>query len=119
GEHLWFWVSAVPVRDDGGRVATWYGCAANIEEMRIRREAGEVADRLAATFASIQDAFFTLDSDDRVSAINDEGRRAFSSGRDIVGEPAWRAMEALGRSRVALECRIASEQKRAVRFESY
>src|SRR5690606_24248366 len=101
-------------------IAIWYGCAADIDdERRLQAETRELAERLTATFASIRDAFFTLDVDGRVSGINDEARRVFAQGREVVGEPAWQAMEGLGQSRVSLECWIAFEHQRTVRFECH
>src|SRR5690606_32352886 len=106
GVYRWFRVSALPVRDDSGAISIWYGCAADIDdEVRLEREARELAAQLTATFASIQDAFFALDELGCVCAINAIARREFAlGGRDVVGLPAWHAFPGLWRTRLAIEC---------------
>ncbi|MDP4990823.1 MAG: PAS domain S-box protein, partial [Marivita lacus] len=54
----------VPVKDDTGRIVAVQGAMQDITELTsARREADELAKRLAETLENIGDAFFTLDRD--------------------------------------------------------
>lgn len=120
GEYRWFWVSARAVCDAEGAISVWYGCAADInDEVRLQQESRALAARLSDTFASIQDVFFALDGEGRVTALNEVARRRFAAEHEVIGLPAWKAFESLWRTRLAVECRTVMQHRKALRFELF
>ncbi|HQS99407.1 MAG: hypothetical protein B7Y26_08445 [Hydrogenophilales bacterium 16-64-46] len=71
GGYVWHLARAVPERDADGRVTRWFGSSIDIEHLRqLRSQTEDLAERLQETVESITDAFFTLDTDYRVTYVN-------------------------------------------------
>ena len=54
GQHCWFFVSSVPLRDEAGDVAKWYGSGIEIEDLKRAEEERERLRQLQAELAHIQ-----------------------------------------------------------------
>lgn len=50
GEYRWFLSRALPIRDEGGRIARWFGTNTDVEDLRRARKTAEEASRLKDEF---------------------------------------------------------------------
>ena len=92
GNYFWHKTQASPVFDSEGRgPVSWLGSAYDIDDLvRLRLRADRLAGRLRQTIDSITDAFLTLDSDFRITYINQKATDIFSphSG-SLLGKSVW------------------------------
>ncbi|MGX9962484.1 PAS domain S-box protein [Roseomonas sp. F4] len=113
GASLWTRVSVSALRDHEG---TLEGLVAIVEDISVRKatEAANerLAARLAATVASISDAFFTLDQAGRLTHVNDRAAALFDRpaqallGHAIAALPGFDPAERFGETlRAATETR--------------
>ncbi|WP_439598581.1 PAS domain S-box protein [Falsiroseomonas sp.] len=89
GMHVWTRVSVSALLDGTGALQ---GLVAIVEDISGRKAAEaanqQLTARLAATIASISDAFFTLDAAGRFTHVNDRAALAFGlSAAALVGTP--------------------------------
>lgn len=92
GKYLWHKTQASPVFDPGNhRPYSWLGSAYNIDDLvRLRLRADQLAARLRQTIDSITDAFLTLDSDFRITYINQKATDIFAShSGSLLGKSIW------------------------------
>ena len=54
GQHFWFYVRAVPLRDEWGKVVKWYGSGIEIEDRKRTEEERERLRQLQSELAHIQ-----------------------------------------------------------------
>jgi PAS domain S-box-containing protein len=54
GQHCWFFVRIVPLRDDAGDVAKWYGSGIEIEDLKRAEEERERLRQLQSELAHVQ-----------------------------------------------------------------
>ncbi|MEH3036359.1 MAG: GAF domain-containing protein [Sphingomonas adhaesiva] len=62
GGYRWFLVRQVPVRDDGGRIAQWFGAATDVHELRMLEErqrvlVGELQHRVRNILTVVRSVF--------------------------------------------------------------
>jgi diguanylate cyclase (GGDEF)-like protein/PAS domain S-box-containing protein len=89
--YRWHFISAMPIRNEGGDIVKWYGTCTDIHD---RKQAGDearrLAERLSVTLESITDAFFTLDRESRFTYVNGEAERLFGRVRaDMLARVIW------------------------------
>ncbi|HET7370198.1 MAG TPA: PAS domain S-box protein [Gammaproteobacteria bacterium] len=117
----WHLVSAVPIRNDKGRIIKWYGTAIDIHDRKVAEDAvSALAERLRTTLESITDAFFTVDGDWRFTYVNAQAERLLQHRReDLLGKVLWEEFEeAVGMS-FDFQYHRALREQQAVHFEEY
>ncbi|HYC69623.1 MAG TPA: PAS domain S-box protein [Opitutaceae bacterium] len=99
GVYRWFKVRSMPVRDEAGRIARWYGSHTDIEELRRAERAVRESEqqlRLVADHAPIYLAH--LDRDHRFKFVNQPYADRYGRAREdilgrhvaeLTGEPAY------------------------------
>jgi diguanylate cyclase (GGDEF)-like protein/PAS domain S-box-containing protein len=122
GETRQVRMRAEPMRADGGR-ARYLGTVDDVTE-QVRRQPGQqaasMAERLAATLASITDAFYTLDREWRFTYLNPEAERLFKRPRaQLLGKVLWEEFSALEGGIGCHEFQRAVRERRTVVFEEY
>lgn len=120
-DYRWHYVSAVPVRDDGGVLRKWYGSALDIHDRKdLEEELVRVASRLTSTLESITDGFYTLDAQWRLTYFNAEAERLMRTPRgDVLGTCIWDAFPDLSGTRLESEYRCALDEQVTRQFETY
>ncbi|NKC32157.1 PAS domain S-box protein [Falsiroseomonas selenitidurans] len=90
GRRLWTRVSVSALRDGTGALEGLIAIVEDISERLAAEESNRrLAARLAATVASISDAFFTLDQHGRFSHVNHPAARLLGQdARALLGQPA-------------------------------
>src|SRR5206468_2257448 len=84
----WFLVQALPLRDDGGRIVTWFGSATDVHEQRVAIDSVRASEQhLRALLDNVLDyAIFTMDSKGRVTSWNPGAERIFRyTAEQIIG----------------------------------
>ena len=89
----------VPVKNEKGEVVCWAGI--NLDISRLRRAEQELHnahERLVAILDGISDGFFSLDSQWRVTSINEKGAQFIGQSREtMLGRVLWEVFpEAIG-----------------------
>jgi PAS domain S-box-containing protein len=119
GEHRWFKVRAVPIRDPRGATLRWYGTSTDIDDVQTaeaRREQ-DVA-RLAATLDGISEPFLALDRELKVTFFNAAAERLFQRSRGaVVGKALWDVIPEAKGSAFESKCREAMQGHGASLFE--
>src|SRR3546814_18109634 len=73
GSYRWHEVRAVPIRDDEGAIAKWFGTATDIHDhKRNEEELSRLSGRLVSPLESMTDGFYILDQEWRFTYINSE-----------------------------------------------
>ncbi|ELZ42277.1 multi-sensor signal transduction histidine kinase [Halorubrum saccharovorum DSM 1137] len=96
-----------------------------LEQREYRRELAATRDRLKRTLERVDDAFFTLDTDWRVTYVNDVGadvlRRAMGLGDDagVVGRHLWENVPEAVETAFFEKYHEAFQTQMSVSFEEY
>jgi len=111
GEYRWFLTRAVPIRDEAGRVSTWFGSTTDIQgrkeaEERQRILAAELSHRVKNILAVVQ--VLAGQSGSRATSVDDflqafRGRlQALSSAHNALMASDWRGAGLAALARAAL-----------------
>lgn len=119
GEHRWFKVRSVPIRDSSGAILRWYGTNTDIDDVKASAPEREQASaRLAAHLDGISDPFLALDRELHLEFWNGAAERLFQRRRDeVAGTILWDLIPEARGSLLEEQCRLAREQQRSARFE--
>ena len=119
--YRWHYVSAIPIRDDGGVLRKWYGSAIDVHERKdLEEELVRVASRLTTTLESITDGFYTLDEHWRITYFNAEAEHLMHTPRStVLGVSLWEAFPGLVGTQLESEYRQALSQQQTRHFELY
>ena len=91
GSYRWFLGRSRPVRDTRGRIIKWIGSAADVDDLK-RAEAAlrDVNQRLSAVLSSIDECYYTVDHDFRITYVNPGAAAFFGDLPDhLVGRSLW------------------------------
>lgn len=78
GDYRWFLGHLRPIRDHDAQRVTWFGSATDIDHVKRSEAALQAANtRLAAVLAGIDEYYYTLDHDHRITSINDKAAAWF------------------------------------------
>lgn len=121
GRYVWHLAEAVPERDESGAIIRWLGSASNIDDLRgLQEQARGLARRLQNTVESITDAFFTLDTDFRVTYVNENAARLLGTEPGtMLGQPIWEGCELGIEGPFARRFRDAMTTQKGLRFEEH
>lgn len=83
GEYRWFTARHVPVRDENGKVTSWFGTATDIHDLKSAQTArAEAEERFRLLVEGARDyAMFLLDLDNRISYWSSGAERLFGWSR--------------------------------------
>ncbi|HZE12927.1 MAG TPA: PAS domain S-box protein, partial [Chthoniobacterales bacterium] len=89
GNYRWFIGRNVPLRDNAGRVISWFGSATDIDDLKkAERELRSTEERFRLLVEGAHDyAMFMIDSDTKITFWSNGAERIFG----------WTAAEAIGR----------------------
>jgi PAS domain S-box-containing protein len=121
GKHLYVQVAGQAVRDEHGQIVRISGALQDISERKLAlKQAQRLAERLATTLESINDAFYTLDSDWRFTYINAEAERQLNiKATEILGQRIWTAFPGAYDSEIGQRYHQARHDNQACHFESF
>ncbi len=117
------WVRAIghAVKDSSGKIARLQGAFQDITASRQTMEQiRRYAERQAAIFESITDAFFTLDREWRFTYVNHRSEELLQKSRgDLLGQSVWEMFPAAVGTNFERQYRHAVESGNSVAFEAY
>lgn len=121
GEEYWVELSLNPVTNALGEYTHWISIERDVTEKKHQEQKiKETTQRLHDTLESIQDGFYTLDSNWNVSYWNKEAERL--SGQkyeDMIGKNFWELYEGQISEKIHDAFYKAKFQKKPVRLEIY
>ncbi len=93
GAYRWFLAQAVPMRDEAGRVARWFGTCTDIDDQkRLQLELRQSLDRFRALTEAIPQLVWTTDPDGRVTFFNQRWVDYTAVTVDRWQDDGWRAV---------------------------
>lgn len=121
GEYRWYQTVARPLRDRSGRVVRWVGSSVDVhDQLRLRREAEQLAADLQATFESITDAVYLLDPSWRLIFINTEASRLLGvSRREVLGRSLWEVFPGVVGTVLEERYRQAAQERASQSFDFF
>ena len=121
GRSVWVRSIGEAVRGTDGTITGLQGAFQDISDRcAAEHRAARMAERLAATFESITDAFYTLDREWRFTYLNREAERLFKRPRaQLLGKVLWDEFAALKGQIGYCEFHRAVRENRTVVFEEY
>jgi PAS domain S-box-containing protein len=85
GASIWSRISVSALASPAGELAGFVAIVEDISDRKVAEaDNRRLGERLAATVASITDAFFTLDAEFRFTHVNDRAARLLGSGREAL-----------------------------------
>jgi two-component system, NarL family, sensor kinase len=119
GEYRWFLARSRPVRDAGGRIVRWFGSAIDIDDLRksdaVLRRTNE---RLRAVLAGIDEAYFTVDRQWRITYVNPKAAVYYGQEPErLVGRSLWEVAPQLVGTEVETRLREVLDRRRPLRME--
>ncbi|MGC3974792.1 MAG: PAS domain S-box protein [Nitrospira sp.] len=112
GEYRWFLTRAVPIRDDQGRIARWFGTNTDItehkrteEDLRTAEQALRESDtRFRELVERSPFGIYVVDAEFRIAHMNEAGQKgAFCNVRPVIGRDIGEAMRILWPEPVAAD----------------
>jgi PAS domain S-box-containing protein len=83
GRYRWFLSRALPIRDDHGGVARWFGTSTDItDNLEAQRHSREMEERYRALVNSASDAFYLHDLDERILDVNEKACQSLGYSRE-------------------------------------
>lgn len=121
GRYVWHLARAVPERDENGAILRWLGSALDVDHLHVLRdEAQELATRLRNKVESITDAFFTLDTDFRLTFVNVKAATVLGQSREgLLGKRIWECCRTGESDPFVPHCREAMRTQRAVHVQEW
>jgi len=121
GRRIWVRSIGEAVRDAAGQIVRMQGAFQDISEQKAA-EAHTLAleTQLSTTLESITDGFCLIDKDWKFTFLNGQAERMLKRRRkDVLGKTLWQEFpEAVG-TRMEREYRLAVEEQRTTRFETF
>ena len=121
GRHIWVRSIAEAVRDEAGKIVSIQGAFQDISEQK-EAEARMLAleARLTTTLENITDGFCLIDKDWKFTFMNGQAQRMLKRcPEDLLGKILWQEFpEAVG-TRIERECRLAMQEQRTIRLETF
>lgn len=121
GEEYWVNLIANPVFNDKGEHTHWVSIERDVTERKKQEhELAEINQKLQNTLESIQDGFYTLDNDWKVTYWNHEAE--LISGRsqeEMLGKNFWKIYEGQISNTIYKKYNKAKKQNKSVHFEVY
>lgn len=119
--YRWHALRAVPSRDEGGKIAYWYGSAVDIHATKVA-EARErqLANRLQQTLESIGDAVYALDRAWRFTYLNSHAERLLNGENgQLIGKCIWEEFPDAVDGVFDAQFKRALDEQIPVEFEDY
>ena len=119
GNYRWFLSRLRAVRDGGGRIVRWFGSANDIDDLKqsgavMRR----INDRLMAVLSSIDECYYTVDHDWRITYVNPKAATYFRKDpKRLVGRTLWEVSPHLIGTELEQQLRAALEGHTPLRVE--
>jgi len=93
GDYRWFLARSRPVRDADGQIVRWFGSAIDIDDLKktdaVLRGTNE---RLRAVLSGIDEAYFTVDRQWRITYVNPKAAAYYGQEVDhLIGCSLWDA----------------------------
>lgn len=121
GRRIWVRSIGEAVRDEAGKIVSIQGAFQDISEQK-EAEARMLAleARLTTTLENITDGFCLIDKDWKFTFMNGQAQRMLKRcPEDLLGKTLWQEFpEAVG-TRVERECRLAMQEQRTIRLETF
>ena len=125
GERRWVHLNAAPLFDDEGDLDRIVVTGKDVTELKrkeraLARERDALESELAEVFSRVDDAFFALDTDWRVTYVNDHAATLLDRSRgELLQENFWEEFPAAEESTFAEEYKRAAETQEPVTFVEY
>jgi len=119
GDYRWFLARSRPVRDAGGRIVRWFGSAIDIDDLKktdaVLRSTNE---RLRAVLSGIDEAYFTVDRQWRITYVNPKAAAYYRQDADgLVGRSLWEVAPQLVGTDIETRLREVLDRGRPLRME--
>lgn len=111
GGYRWFLSRVRPVQDSGGRIVKWFGSSTDIDAIKqsdtmMRR----INERLTAVLSSINECYFTVDHQWRITYVNPNAATYFREDpARLVGRTLWEVSPHVIGTELEKQLRVALE----------
>ncbi|WP_416865020.1 MAG: PAS domain S-box protein [Imperialibacter sp.] len=121
GEEYWVSVSLSPVADNKGIITHWIAIERDISEAKRSQQRLQEANRkVSNTLESIQDGFFSLNTNWRITYWNKEAEKILNKKREeIVGNNFWEVFPETKSMKFFNDSHTAMKKSISIRFEEY
>jgi two-component system NarL family sensor kinase len=91
GTYRWFLSRSRAIRDPDGRIIKWFGSSTDIDDLKQSDVAlRSINERLSAVLSSIDESYYTVDPQWRITFVNPHAARFFGeSAESLVGRSIW------------------------------
>jgi PAS domain S-box-containing protein len=119
GTYRWFLGRSRPLRDADGSVVKWFGSSTDIDGLK---QSGTTLQRinaqLSAVLSGIDECYFTIDAECRITYINANAARFFGGTADaLLGRVLWEVAPELRDSEVEAEFTRALRERVPIQLE--
>jgi len=121
GRRIWVRSLGEAVRDASGKIVRIQGAFQDISEQKAAEAHTRALEtQLATTLESITDGFCLIDKDWKFTFLNGQAERMLQRRRaDLLGKLLWQEFPKTMGSAIERESRLAVEQQRTIRFETF
>ncbi|WP_240523314.1 PAS domain S-box protein [Polaromonas sp. AER18D-145] len=121
GRRIWVRSLGEAVRDASGKIVRIQGAFQDISEQKAAEAHTRALEtQLATTLESITDGFCLIDKDWKFTFLNGQAERMLQRRRaDLLGKLLWQEFPKTLGGAIERESRLAVEQQRTIRFETF
>lgn len=121
GRRIWVRSLGEAVRDASGKIVRIQGAFQDISEQKAAEAHTRALEtQLATTLESITDGFCLIDKDWKFTFLNGQAERMLQRRRaDLLGKLLWQEFPKTMGGAIERESRLAVEQQRTIRFETF
>jgi PAS domain S-box-containing protein len=121
GRRIWVRSLGEAVRDASGKIVRIQGAFQDISDQKAAEAHTRALEtQLATTLESITDGFCLIDKDWKFTFLNGQAERMLQRRRvDLLGKLLWQEFPTTMGGAIERESRLAVEQQRTIRFETF
>lgn len=121
GRRIWVRSLGEAVRDASGKIVRIQGAFQDISEQKAAEAHTRALEtQLATTLESITDGFCLIDKDWKFTFLNGQAERMLQRRRaDLLGKLLWQEFPKTMGGAIERESRLAVEEQRTIRFETF
>jgi PAS domain S-box-containing protein len=119
GSYRWFLWRSRPSRRQDGSVLKWFGSSSDIDDIKQSASAlRRINERLSAVLSSIDECYYTMDTQWRITHINLQAASFFGKPPDeLLGRSIYEVVPELGGSAIEADLTRALRERVPVRLE--
>ena len=119
GDYRWFLVRSRPIGDASGQIVRWFCAAIDIDDLKkTDAELRGTNDRLRAVLSGIDEAYFTVDRQWRITYVNPKAAAYYQEAPDrLVGRTLWEVAPQLVGTDIETRLRDVLSGRRPLRME--